>query len=114
MPAMIRHVVMWTFKDSADGRGRGENVVEAARRLSAMAGRIPGLLDLEVGPNVVAGKEAWDLALAARFPSAAELEVYQRHPVHLEVVDFIRKVRDQRAVVDLEITDDEIDPLAAL
>ena len=32
-----------------------------------------------------------------------DLKIYQNHPEHLKVIDFLRKVRDKRTVVDYEI-----------
>ena len=100
---MIRHVVCWTFHETADGRSRADNIAEAARRLAGLRARIPVLRSLEVGVHIGAAAEAFDLALLCSFDSLADLEIYQRHPAHQEVVAFLRQVRDRRVVVDFEI-----------
>ena len=80
---MIRHIVLWRLKSAADF----EQVRET---LEAQLGRIPGLLNIEVGRSVNIGRRAVDFALVCDFESHEALEAYHRHPVHMET----------RAVVD--------------
>jgi hypothetical protein len=100
---MVRHIVFWRFADEADGRGRAENIDRARERLLAMAGRIEGLIRLEVEANAQPSPDASDLALVADFTCWAALRTYADHPVHQAVVQFLRQVRSERRVVDYEI-----------
>jgi hypothetical protein len=100
---MIKHIVLWTIKQSADGRGKQENLILAKERLEAMAGKIPGMTRLEIGSNFQTREGAWDLALYSEFETKEALDGYQTHPEHLKVIEFLRTVRDQRAVVDYEV-----------
>lgn len=100
---MIRHIVIWRFADEADGRGKQENLRLARDRLRGMASRVDGLLNLEVGINAPPSGEAADLALVAEFSDWPALRAYTDHPVHQEVVRFLRRVRTERRVVDYEI-----------
>jgi hypothetical protein len=99
---MIKHIVLWTFKEQAEGRSKQENLILARQKLDAMNGKIPGMMRLEVGINFQTREGAWDLALYSEFESRRALEGYQSHPEHLKVIEFLRTVRDQRAVADYE------------
>ena len=97
---MIRHCVFFTFLEEANGKKKQENLLEAQRQLLAMEGRIPGMLSIDCGLNFTVDDAAWDIALFCTFETEEDLITYQSHPVHQEVVKFIRLVRDKRAVVD--------------
>jgi hypothetical protein len=97
---MVKHIVLWTFKETANGRGKIDNIEMAREILEGLKGRIPQVRSLEVGVNFNATDGAWDLALCSEFATREDLEAYQNHPAHFEAVDFLRVVRDQRAVVD--------------
>jgi hypothetical protein len=49
-----------------------------------------------------AAPDNYDVLLVATFRSWADLDAYQKHPAHLMVADYIRNVRQNRAVVDYE------------
>jgi hypothetical protein len=100
---MIKHIVLWTLKETAEGRSKQENLVLAKQKLEAMAGKIPGLTHLEIGINYNQREGSWDLALYSELESKQALEGYQTHPEHLKVIEYLRTVRDQRAVVDYVI-----------
>lgn len=89
----LTHAVMFTLTDSADA-------VEAAQRLRAMAGRIPTLLSIEAGTS--ADGSAPHVLLVTRHPDAAGLQAYQEHPVHQELLGWIRPRIADRVVVDSE------------
>jgi hypothetical protein len=100
---MVKHIVIWTLKDEAEGRAKAQLAAEAKKRLESMYGRIPGLLKLEAGINSGPDKGAADLLLYCEFPDFDALKAYQEHPVHREFVEYIRKSRDTRQVVDYEV-----------
>jgi hypothetical protein len=99
---MIKHVVMWKFKDIAEGRGRHENLQQARDMLMGLADKIPEIRTLEVGIDLVHSPQSYDLALIAEFDSAADLEMYRDHAEHQRVVRFLRTVHAGRVVVDYE------------
>lgn len=99
---MIKHVVMWKFKDEARGRSKAGNVQEFKSMLEALDGVVPGIRSMEVGVNVNPGEAAFDLVLYTAFDSVADLEIYQNHPEHLKVKEFCAGVREDRVVVDYE------------
>ncbi len=100
---MIKHIVMWRLKESADGRDKAANAVLIKRKLESMKGKIPGMLNVEVGVNFDASVDAADVVLYTEFENQAQLAGYQVHPEHVAFKDFIKNVRFERRVVDYEI-----------
>ena len=99
---MIKHIVMWTLHDSAEGATKAENIKLIKQSLSALIGKIPGLLHLEVGENFADSPAAADLVLYSELESREALAVYQQHPDHVAVAQFIGSVTASRQVVDYD------------
>ena len=78
---MIRHIVFWKLKDSAEGKTKRENAEYIKKSLEALKGVVPGLIDAEVGINENGG--AFDAALNSCFESMEALKAYDIHPEHL-------------------------------
>jgi hypothetical protein len=99
---MITHVVMWKFKDTAEGRGKDENLAMAVQQLKGLQGKIPEIRALQVGTDIVHSPQSYDLALVTGFDSLQALETYRDHPEHQRVVRFLRSVHGGRVVVDFK------------
>ncbi len=97
---MLKHVVLWKFKDFAEGASREQNLKKAKSLLESLKGRIPEIRRFEVGIDVSQTDRSYDLALNSEFTDGFALQEYQKHPDHLRVVEFLRKVHDGRIVVD--------------
>ncbi len=95
---MIKHIVFWQLKDEAEGNTKLENAKIIKERLESLNGKIDGLLSLEVGINENGGD--YDAALVSDFESMEALKAYAVNPLHVEVQDFVAKVRIARAAVD--------------
>jgi hypothetical protein len=100
---MIKHIVMWTLKDNAEGADRAANARIMKEKLEALAGLIPCLKKIEVGIDVFAAAPACDVILYSEFATRADLDAYQVHPEHLKVVAFVKQVVAARSVIDYEI-----------
>jgi len=100
---MIRHVVMWRLHDFADGHDKAANALRVKAALENLAGKIDGLLRVEVGINQLEGAQAFDVVLNADLRDWAALEGYQKHPLHQGVIALLNLVRKERVVVDWEI-----------
>jgi hypothetical protein len=100
---LIRHVVMWTLKPEADGVSRAENARRLRERLEALPAAIPQIRALEVGLDLEAEAGAWDVVLVSTFEREADLAAYRIHPAHVALVEWLRRVRDQRATVDYRV-----------
>lgn len=94
---MITHIVFFKLKDSSP-----ENVQKTRDVLVSMEGKIPQLKFLEVGIDVVRSERSFDLALTAKFDSLEDLQAYNDHPVHQEVLQYIAGVKDVTVAVDYE------------
>lgn len=100
---MIRHVVMWKFKDEAEGKSKQENLEKVKSMLDALPAKIDQINSFEMGMNVKESDAAYDAVLVSTFNSLEELEEYRVHPEHVKVSQYVSKVRTNRAVVDFEI-----------
>lgn len=97
---MIKHIVLFKLKAQAEGASRAENALRVKAQLEALPSQVPGILEFEVGLNLVPGDAAYDVALFSIFESLEALSAYQIHPAHRAVAEFIGRVRETRAVVD--------------
>ena len=100
---MIKHVVMWKFKESAEGASKAANVQIFKDGLEALIPIIPQIIDLEVGVNEVESDASYDVILVSTFANMEDLKIYASHPDHVAVGDFCAKVRESRVVVDYTI-----------
>ncbi|MCQ6963297.1 Dabb family protein [Methanolobus chelungpuianus] len=97
---MLKHIVMWKLKETAEGTNKLENALVMKEMLESLPGRIPEIVSLEVGININPTDAAYDVVLYSEFRDEAALYAYQEHPEHVKVADFVAKVREERAVVD--------------
>lgn len=102
---MIKHIVMWKLKETAEGRGKTENMQMMKDMLEALKDKIPEIVKLEVGFNIEVSPLAFDLALYSEFRSEKDLEIYQNHPEHLKAKKFVGSVNEKRNVVDYKTLD---------
>jgi len=100
---MFTHIVLWTLKDTANGKSRQENARLIKERFEELANMLDGLRHLEVGLDVLHGDDAADVALYAEFESRAAYEAYHAHPAHQALAGFIKDVRVDRRVIDYEV-----------
>ena len=97
---MLKHVVMWRFREGADGKSRREHAQWMKEHLEALRGVIPQIRELEVGVNENPSPAAYDAVLTVTFDSPEELAIYKDHPAHVAVSDHCKGVRESRVVVD--------------
>ncbi len=100
---MIKHIVLWKLKDRAEGVEKQVNIRRMKKLLESLPEKIPAIRAFEVGVNAIPSDAAWDVSLYAEFATKEDLEVYQKHPEHVKVGEFVGKVRESRALVDYEV-----------
>jgi len=100
---MIKHIVMWTFKEVAENNDKITNIELAKEKLLSLEDTVEVIKFIEIGININNSEAAYDLVLLSEFENQHDLEVYQNHTDHKKVAEFIGKVRDKRVVVDYEI-----------
>ena len=93
---MVRHIVLYTFKDGVD---KDETVKFIASLLEPLVGRIPGLLHLEVRRAF----NGLDYALFSEFESREALSAYAVHPLHLEAKDQFFHLLEDRVAADYDV-----------
>ena len=101
---MITHIVMWTLKDAAEGNDKAANAAEMKARLLALPAKLPQVVEMRVGqgPEIFDSAPAADIVLYTTFRTKEDLNAYAVHPLHMEVVAFVKKVAAERRVVDFE------------
>jgi len=99
---MLKHIVMWQFRDEAEGKTKAENCRFIKQKLEALPAVIPFIRKLEVGINEYATPMSSDMVLITEFDSKDDLDLYAVHPDHVKVSEYVSKVRVSRSVVDYE------------
>ncbi|WP_342439537.1 Dabb family protein [Paenibacillus sp. FSL L8-0436] len=95
---MIKHIVFFKLKDRSP-----EKVEATVQVLRNMEGRIPQLLSIEVGADLIHSERSFDIALVTVVASMEDLQAYQVHPAHKEVIAHINEVKELSIAVDYEI-----------
>lgn len=99
---MVKHIVLWTLRETADGTTAEQIALEMKSRIEALADCVPGIVALDVGLDFSRTKASADVALCSAFEDRSALEAYQVHPRHREVAEFVGRVTASRMVVDYE------------
>jgi heme-degrading monooxygenase HmoA len=99
---MFKHIVLWKFRDEADGRPKAENARLVKERFEELANMLDGLRHLEVGLDVLHTDASADVVLLTEFESRTAYEAYMAHPAHKALSAFIEGVRSERRVIDYE------------
>jgi hypothetical protein len=97
---LVKHIVIWRLKGEASEKALASLRVKAL--LESLAGKIPGLIKIEVGINFLEDANAADVALYSEFSGRVALAQYQIHPEHVAVALQIRECAAERRVVDYE------------
>ncbi|MCL2772509.1 MAG: Dabb family protein [Oscillospiraceae bacterium] len=94
---MVKHIVMWKIKDFAEGKTKEENIKYIKESLENLVNLIPEIKLLEVGVSLEPG---FDAVLYSEFNSLPDLQIYQNHPEHKKIAEYIGKVREERVCGD--------------
>lgn len=94
---MIRHIVMWKFKED-----QHDNMLLFRERLLALRDKIPEIREMEVGININPSERSFDAVLVSAFDSLDALKSYSVNPLHVAVSDFCKTIRTQSVSVDYE------------
>jgi hypothetical protein len=95
----LRHVVTW--KVAGDSEEERERVkAEFRDRLLSLPSQIDVIRSFEVGLNNAGAGDNFDVVLVSEFDDEDALQRYIQHPVHQEVVTFVRAHTSGRGAVD--------------
>jgi hypothetical protein len=96
---MIRHIVIFQFDET---KASEAEVMAIKAELEALVDHIPSLIKMDVGININT-KEKQDLVLVADVKDLNDLDLYNKHPKHLEVAVKIRAIATGRTCVDYTV-----------
>ena len=100
---MVKHLVMWNFKEDFPEEQKEAVAKEADVRLKALVGQIKGLTFAEMKLNKLPGSNR-ELLLESDVDNAVDLAAYQVHPLHVAVAtEVIKPVTCDRACFDYEV-----------
>lgn len=89
---MIKHIVIWTMKEDVTA----EQKAEMKNRLEVLKSVVPELVELEVGIDEGNGT----MSLYSVFASNEDLDIYQAHPAHQDVVAVVKPLVAGRIACD--------------
>lgn len=96
---MIKHIILWNFQE---GKGSEENKLKIKNGLEELKNKIPGIVEIEVITNPIAGSNA-EIMLNSTFESVDALNNYQIHEEHVKVATFVKSVTCNRMCMDYEL-----------
>jgi hypothetical protein len=95
---MIKHIVCFKLKNPTD-----ELLAETKSILLSMKGKVPEVVDLEVGVDFLKSDRSYDIILIVTLTDKASLDSYQNDPYHCGVVKkHMHAVRESSVAVDFE------------
>ena len=92
---MIRHIVMWKFKENADP-------TEFLTKLAALDGQIECIRSMQVFRTAVENAE-YDAVLISDFDSLDDVDCYKNDPRHVAVSALCKDIRITRSAIDVEV-----------
>lgn len=100
---MIKHIVMWKFKNFAEGASKTDNLLKVKSMLEALPEKIDFIREMQVHLNVNPKEGMFDAVLISAFDSLEDVNRYKVHPEHVKISSFVALVKEDRASVDYEI-----------
>lgn len=98
---MVKHIVMWSFKEEVPKEERSADAAKIKKGLEGLVGIVPGLLSARVLTDLISSS-THDLSLICEFDSSDSLKAYKDNPDHVKVATFVRSVTCNRACLDFE------------
>ena len=92
---MVKHIVFFKLKDNSS-----VNCEVIKERLLTMRENIEVLKNIEVGINFADEERAYDLALLTDFEREKDLTIYAQHPIHQDIITYMKSVSVSSKVVD--------------
>ena len=94
---MVKHIVVYTFKEGVD---KAEAVEIVRSSLEPLVGVIPGLLSMQIRATY---QGDMDYALYSEFESREALARYREHPAHLAAKKNFHHFLNTRVAADFEV-----------
>ena len=97
---MLKHIVFIKLSETYIKAEKHNIITEIILQLNDLPNHIDEMLDLETGLNISSRPSAFDLSLSVSFNNEKELNIYQVHPKHKEVLKYLSSLELSTAVVD--------------
>jgi antibiotic biosynthesis monooxygenase (ABM) superfamily enzyme len=98
---MIKHIVMFRIK--GEGEIKIINTDLFKDKLDELKIKIPEVKYLETGINFSQSPSSFDIILISHFATSHDLESYKKHPDHQRVLEIMKEIVSEVAVVDFRI-----------
>lgn len=96
---MVKHIVMWNFKEGFSPEENLENARKLKEELEALKDMIPGVLKSKVYIDPLIDRNR-RIMLDSLFEDEAALENYRTHPEHVRVGELVNSLLTDRACMD--------------
>lgn len=93
---MYNHVVMWKFKSSI----LESDISKMISLLDGLKEKIPLIINLDVALDISEKNASFDIILRTSFNNISDFKKYMIDINHQKVVEYIKTIVDERAVVD--------------
>lgn len=97
---MLKHIVMWRFKEGAEGQSIDQHARWMKQQLEALVGIVPEIKQLECGIDQLHTPASFHCVLTVTVDDAEALARYAQHPEHLKIAQRASLITEQRVVVD--------------
>lgn len=95
---MIKHVVCYRLYERTE-----EKKQEVKKMFMSMKDKIEYIKDIQVGLDFLKSERSYDVVLEITFNSVEDMNAYQKHPYHLNIVKpFMGKAKELSVAVDYE------------
>jgi hypothetical protein len=94
---VLTHIVCFKYKTDTADTARADH----RARLAGLKG-IDGIVDLQVGGDVVRSARSYDTGLIVTFRDRAALDAYQKNPTHVPVAQYGVSLCENIVAVDFE------------
>lgn len=99
---MLKHIIIWDFKDDLGEQEKAEGAMKIKNDLEALVGKIEGLRQVTVHTDMLPTSNG-DIMLDSTFDDEKALAFYADHPEHVKVKGYIGNIVKSRKCVDFYI-----------
>lgn len=93
---------MFRMKEGSSSEEKRNNTILLKESIEALREKIPEVKFIELAYNINTKPSAYDLVLISDFESEKALDIYRFHPEHQKVLELLKRVVKDTAVVDYE------------
>jgi len=95
---MFKHVIMWKVIESP--LSKQETCEKIKELLKSLNGKIPGLINIDVGINTLDADNTFDVVFTGTFENKEAYVKYGQHEEHAKIVPFFKTIKLDRIIVD--------------